>query len=207
MATPSVKLWLRRRSFGLYELLLEWWRHRVSFLLSLGITLLACGLYYFTFLGEKPTPVFEFLQRLEYDTIDTRFRYPPRSATPADPRIVIVDIDQHSQEVLGRWPVSRTQFAKLLDVLAGARGGTPQPVWRRRSDQSHPELWARNTELVAPRHGSQHALVHRRPRRQRILDGIFQRIFRSGWCGPPRCHGVAVRPLEKLQGMGPLRLA
>ena len=123
MATPSVKLWLRRRSFGLYELLLEWWRHRVSFLLSLGITLLACGLYYFTFLGEKPTPVFEFLQRLEYDTIDTRFRYRPRSATPADPRIVIVDIDQHSQEVLGRWPFSRTQFAKLLDVLRadGAR--------------------------------------------------------------------------------------
>ena len=123
MATPSVKLWLRRRSFGLYELLLEWWRHRVSFLLSLGITLLACGLYYFTFLGEKPTPVFEFLQRLEYDTIDTRFRYRPRSATPADPRIVIVDIDQHSQEVLGRWPFSRTQFANLLDVLRadGAR--------------------------------------------------------------------------------------
>src|SRR2546425_5796232 len=123
MATPSVKLWLRRRSFGLYEVILDWWRSRVFLLLSLGITLLACGLYYFTFLGEKPTPVFEFLQRLEYDTIDTRFRYRPRSATPADPRIVIVDIDQHSQEVLGRWPFSRTQFANLLDVLRadGAR--------------------------------------------------------------------------------------
>ena len=37
--------------------------------------------------------------------------------TRLDSRIVIVDIDQHSQEVLGKWPFSRTHFAKMLDVL------------------------------------------------------------------------------------------
>ena len=123
MAAPSEGFWQRRGALGLYELLLTWWRHRVSFVISVVITLLALVLYYFTFVGERTTPIFNFIQRLEYDSLDTRFRYRPRSATPIDPRIVIVDIDQHSQEVLGKWPFSRTHFANMLDVLreAGAK--------------------------------------------------------------------------------------
>src|SRR5882762_3774338 len=117
MAAPSEGFWQRRGAIGLYELLLTWWRHRVSFVISVVITLLALALYYFTFVGERTTPIFNFIQRLEYDSLDTRFRYRPRSATPIDPRIVIVDIDQHSQEVLGKWPFSRTHFANMLDVL------------------------------------------------------------------------------------------
>ena len=117
MAAPSEGFWQRRGALGLYELILTWWRHRVSFLISVAITLAAMTLYYFTFFGERTTPIFNFIQRLEFDSLDTRFRYRPRSATPVDPRIVIVDIDQHSQEVLGKWPFSRTHFARLLDVL------------------------------------------------------------------------------------------
>jgi adenylate cyclase len=117
MAAPSGGWWQRRGLFGLYELLQSWWRHRVSFVISLCITAAALTLYYFTFFGEPRTPIFEFLQRLEYDSLDTRFRYRPESATRVDPRIVIVDIDQHSQEVLGRWPFPRWHFAKMLDVL------------------------------------------------------------------------------------------
>ena len=117
MAAPSDAWWQRRGLFGLYELLQSWWRHRVSFVISLGITLAALTVYYFTFLGERPTPIFVFLQRLEFDSLDTRFRSRPADKTPVDPRIVIVDIDQRSQEVLGKWPFSRTHFAKMLDVL------------------------------------------------------------------------------------------
>jgi adenylate cyclase len=117
MAAPSGGWWQRRGGFGLYELLQSWWRHRVSFIISLVTTLVALSIYYLTFLGERPTPIFVFLQRLEYNSLDTRFRYRPANATPVDPRIVIVDIDQHSQEVLGKWPFSRTHFAKMLDVL------------------------------------------------------------------------------------------
>ena len=118
MATaPSGRFWQRRSVFNVYELLQSWWRHRVSFLISVGITLAALALYYVTFLGERPTPIFVFLQRLEFDSLDTRFRYRPASATPVDPRIVIVDIDQRSQEALGKWPFSRAHFAKMLDVL------------------------------------------------------------------------------------------
>jgi adenylate cyclase len=117
MAAPSAGFWQRRGVLGLYELLLTWWRHRVSFVISVFITFFALALYYFTFVGERTTPIFNFIQRLEYDSLDTRFRYRPRSATPLDPLIVIVDIDQHAQEVLGKWPFSRTHFAKMLDIL------------------------------------------------------------------------------------------
>ncbi len=106
-----------RNAFRVRELFTSWWEHRASFFISIGITLAALVVYYFTFLGERPTPIFNFLQRLELDALDMRFTYRPASATPADPRIVIVDIDQRSQEVLGRWPFSRTHFATLLDIL------------------------------------------------------------------------------------------
>jgi adenylate cyclase len=117
MAAPSVSIWQRRGLFSLYELLQSWWRHRASFLISIAITFAALTLYYFTFLGDRPTPLLEFIKRLEYDSLDTRFRYRPIEATPIDPLLVIVEIDQHSQEVLGKWPFSRTHFAKMLDIL------------------------------------------------------------------------------------------
>ena len=117
MAAPSARFWQRRGFFGLYELLQSWWRHRVSFLLSLCITLFALSVYYLVFLQEKKTPLSELAQRLELDTLDTRFRYRPAGSTHPDPRIVIVDIDQKAQETLGRWPFSRRYFAQLLDVL------------------------------------------------------------------------------------------
>ena len=117
MAAPSASFWQRRGFFSLYELLQSWWRHRVSFLLSLSITIFALLLYVLTFVGERPTPIFEFVQRLELATLDTRFRYRPLRFSHPDPRIVVVDIDQRAQEVLGRWPFSRTNFAHALDVL------------------------------------------------------------------------------------------
>ena len=117
MANTSPKWSQGRNGFGIYELLLSWWQHRVSFLISLGVTLTGLALYYFTFVGESPAPLLNFLQRFEYSSLDTRFRYRSLGATPIDPRIVIVDIDQHSQEVLGKWAFSRVHFAHLLDAL------------------------------------------------------------------------------------------
>ena len=117
MAAPSDGWWQRRGLFGLYELLQSWWRHRVSFLLSLSITLLSILLYVLTFVGERPTPIFEFVQRLELATLDMRFQYRPKLFSHPEPRIVVIDIDQKAQEVLGRWPFSRAYFAKMLDIL------------------------------------------------------------------------------------------
>jgi adenylate cyclase len=117
MAEATPKWSAGRRAFGIYELLLSWWQHRVSFLISLGITFLALVVYFFSFFGESPTPILGFLQRLENSSLDMRFVYRPPGATPIDPRIAIVDIDQHTQEVLGKWPFSRAHFAHLLDAL------------------------------------------------------------------------------------------
>jgi adenylate cyclase len=106
------------RGFAVFiELLQEWWQHRVSFLISLVITLTALGLYVVTYIGEHPSPLLVFMERLELDALDTRFRLRPAKYTPPDPRIVIVDIDQKSQEGLGKWPFSRNNFAIMLDVL------------------------------------------------------------------------------------------
>ncbi len=105
------------------DLFRAWWQHKVSLGISLGITAAALLIYLFTFVGERPTPLFEFIQRYELNALDTRFRYRGRRQTHADPRIVIVDIDQRSQEILGRWPFSRSNFARMLDALRkdGAR--------------------------------------------------------------------------------------
>jgi adenylate cyclase len=94
---------------------------RGPLLISALITLLALGAYYATFIGERPTPLSEYVQRMELASLDARFQL--RGKTEADPRIVIVDVDQHAQEVLGRWPFPRSHFAHMLDVLreGGAR--------------------------------------------------------------------------------------
>ena len=107
----------RGGAYRLRSLLSEWWQHRASFFISLGITLAALGIYFFTFLGDRSTPLFDFLKRFEYSTLDTRFRYRPARDSLPDSRIVIVSIDQRSQEVLGKWPFSRKYFGEMLDAL------------------------------------------------------------------------------------------
>ena len=103
--------------FRLRTVLSEWWQHRVCFFISIGITLAALGIYFLTFLGDRSTPLFDFLKRFEYSTLDTRFRYRPARYSLPDTRIVIVAVDQRSQEVLGKWPFSRKYFGQMLDSL------------------------------------------------------------------------------------------
>jgi adenylate cyclase len=96
-------------------LLREWWDHKGSFAISLLVTLFALATYYVTFLGERPMPVSDFVYRMELSSLDTRYQFRGRMRT--DPRIIIVDVDQESQEQLGRWPFPRVHFAHLLDAL------------------------------------------------------------------------------------------
>jgi len=100
------------RFFGIVKL---WWRHRISFAISVVVTLIGLAVYYVTFLGEQNLPLSDFVSRLEYNSLDLRFQL--RGRWKPDPRIVIVDIDQHSQEVLGHWPFSRHSFAELVDAF------------------------------------------------------------------------------------------
>ena len=97
------------------ELFREWKRHGGSFAISVLVTLFALAVYYFVFIGEARTPIADFIMRLELDSLDTRFRL--RGRVHPDSRIVIVDIDQRSQEALGQWPFPRIYFAQMLDAL------------------------------------------------------------------------------------------
>jgi adenylate cyclase len=101
----------------LREWLQAWWYRRVPFAISVGLTAFALFIYFYTFVGDRPTALFSFINRLELDALDLRFRVRPDSYRHPDSHIVIVDIDQRSQEILGRWPFSRTHFAHMLDAL------------------------------------------------------------------------------------------
>jgi adenylate cyclase len=116
---PGIRTGGRSRSAWLAtrDWVQTWRQRRVPFAISLALTAFALFIYSNTFIGDRPTAVFSFIDRLELDALDLRFRLRPDSYKHPDPRIVIVDIDQKSQEVLGRWPFSRTHFAHLLDAL------------------------------------------------------------------------------------------
>ena len=94
-----------------------WWQHRIPFAISVGLTVFALSIYWYTFVWDRPAAVFSFVNRLELNALDLRFRLRPDRYKRPDPRIIIVDIDQRSQEILGRWPFSRTYFAQMLDTL------------------------------------------------------------------------------------------
>ena len=71
-------------------LLQQWWLHKGSLVISCVITLAALAIYYITFVGERPMPLFDFVDRLELSSLDLRFQYrgrmqPDRPAVQRDP--------------------------------------------------------------------------------------------------------------------------
>jgi adenylate cyclase len=116
----------------------NWWKHKGSLAISLVVTLLFLLLYTFVFIGEQRRPLAEFVRRYELATLDTRFLL--RGTADPDKRIVIVAIDQRSQEVLGRWPFSRAHFAKMLDVIRedGARVAAFDVTFSRPDETAEP---------------------------------------------------------------------
>ena len=69
------------------KLVREWWIHRGSLATSLMVMLFALAVYYTTFMGERPMPVFDSIYRLELNTLDVRFQV--RGRVTPDPRIKI----------------------------------------------------------------------------------------------------------------------
>lgn len=96
-------------------------QYRAGLLISGVVCLASIGIYAPLYLSHHPFPLFRFLYDIELKTLDMRFRlrgtHPPRSP------VVIVAIDQKSEDVLGRWPFPRSNFAEAVDALreAGAR--------------------------------------------------------------------------------------
>jgi adenylate cyclase len=146
------------------------WRRRVPLAISVALTIGALGIYLAAFIGERPTPAFDFIHRLELDALDTRFRLRPARDTHPDSRIVIVDIDQRSQELLGRWPFSRAEFAQMLDALRedGAAVVSFDITFSQPDDSSAP-IRALAAQLAEQ---EQQQGAHLDPRVQQDLDRI-----------------------------------
>ena len=139
------------------EWLRAWWQRRVPFAISVGLTAFALTIYAYTFIGDRPAAVFSFINRLELDALDLRFRLRPDGYKHPDPRIIIVDIDQRSQEILGRWPFSRTYFAQMLDALRedGAKVAAFDITFSKPDETAAPIRELRKTVIERQKQGGQ----------------------------------------------------
>jgi adenylate cyclase len=137
------------------EWLRAWWHRRVPFAISVGLTAFALTIYLNTFVGDRPTAVFSFISRLELNALDLRFRLRPDRYKNPDPRIIIVDIDQRSQEILGRWPFSRTYFARALDALRedGAKVAAFDITFSKPDETAAPIRELRKTVIARQKQG------------------------------------------------------
>jgi adenylate cyclase len=96
-------------------------RFRVGFLVSFVICIISLALYIAVYFVFHANPLLQFLANIELKTLDMRFQL--RGKVEPGPPVVIVAIDQKSEEVLGRWPFPRKYFAAAVDALreAGVR--------------------------------------------------------------------------------------
>lgn len=104
-------------------------KHRAGLLISTTVCVVSLVLYVALYMLPQPRrenpSLFDklksFLTTFELRTLDMRFQL--RGRRDPGKEVVIVAIDQKSQDVLGRWPFPRSNFAGMIDVLreAGAR--------------------------------------------------------------------------------------
>ena len=85
---------------------------------SAGLALIAAAIVVSAFTVFADNPV---VRGLETASLDLRFRL--RGARPPGSEVAIVMVDDRSLASLGRWPLSRTLFARALEILdqAGAK--------------------------------------------------------------------------------------
>ncbi len=93
-------------------------RNRDSFLISISICIVSLALYAAVYILPHPNSLLRFLNNIELKTLDVRFEL--RGARIPGPAVVILAIDQKSQDVLGRWPFPRSYFGQAVDFLRGA---------------------------------------------------------------------------------------
>ena len=95
-------------------------QNRATFLLSALLCIVSLALYGRIYLRppSKPDAFIQFLVNIELKTLDVRFQL--RGERAPGPAVVIVAIDSKSQDVLGRWPFPRSNFAQAVDFLRQA---------------------------------------------------------------------------------------
>src|SRR5690349_20756494 len=93
-------------------------RHRAGLLISSCVCILSVVAYAYLYISPRPTPLLTFFYEMELKTLDMRFQF--RGERPPTSPVVIVTIDEKSQNALGHWPFPRSRFATALDALKSA---------------------------------------------------------------------------------------
>src|SRR5208283_655583 len=94
-------------------------RYGGPFLIGAAVCITSLLLYVLTYMVPSTGTAFKLFKDIEARTLDVRFRL--RGPKKPDPAIVIVAIDERSEDVLGRWPFPRSAFAETLDFMHGAK--------------------------------------------------------------------------------------
>ena len=96
------------------------WRQRLQAPGLIGRLLLTLGCVVLALLHAQGVLRVPGVAALERAIYDARLKW--LVSAPAEPRVVVVDIDEASLAQVGHWPWSRQQVARLVDVLVRERG-------------------------------------------------------------------------------------
>jgi adenylate cyclase len=88
-------------------------KNRAAFFISASMCAVSLALYGAVYFHNNP--VLQFVGNIELRILDARFQL--RGPRPPGSAVVIVAVDQKSQDVLGRWPFPRSYFAQAVDFL------------------------------------------------------------------------------------------
>src|SRR5271167_3207594 len=99
----------------------RWLSHQTHAAIAVVATAIGLALFAYSGIGGNQRAGFLFLQDVEQRTLDLRFAM--RGKRPADPRIVIVGIDDKTLQTIGSYPLPRSDYALLVRQLkqSGAR--------------------------------------------------------------------------------------
>ena len=104
-----------------WKKLAGWLARHAHGAIATAATVIGLLLFLYSGIGESGKAAFVFLQDIEQRSLDLRFAL--RGSRAADPRIVIVAIDEKTLQQIGAYPLPRSQYAQLVRDLKqdGAR--------------------------------------------------------------------------------------
>ena len=98
-----------------FSVVANWLSEQSHTVIAVAVTLIGLVLFAYSGIGGNQNAGFLFLQDIEQRTLDVRFAL--RGKRPADPRIVIVGIDDKTLQTIGSFPLPRNNYALLIRKL------------------------------------------------------------------------------------------
>jgi adenylate cyclase len=103
------------KQYRVFDAVGRWLSNQSHAVIAVTVTAIGLALFAYSGIGGNQGAGFVFLQDIEQRTLDTRFAL--RGKRAADPRIVIVGIDDKTLETIGSFPLPRSNYALLVHQL------------------------------------------------------------------------------------------